>query len=73
MAAAPTLAADQLYQLELKAQSEVTFLAPPGKKRGDGGAYAGLAGLTVDTAGVVCRLNVRSRSRQKHSQQQEVT
>ena len=52
MAAAPTLAADQLYQLELKAQSEVTFLAPPGKKRGDGGAHAGLAGLTVDTAGV---------------------
>ena len=52
LAAAPTLAADQLYQLELKAQSEVTFFEPPGKKRGDSGAYAGLAGLTVDTAGV---------------------
>jgi hypothetical protein len=52
LAAAPTLAADQLYQLQLKAQSEVRFLEPPGKKRGDGEAYAGLAGLTVDTAGV---------------------
>jgi len=50
--ASPTLAADRLYQVELTAQSEVKFLEPPGRKRGDGGGFAGLVRLTVATAGV---------------------
>jgi hypothetical protein len=52
LAASPTLAADRLYQVELRPQSEVTFLEPPGRKRGDGASFAGLARLTVETAGV---------------------
>ena len=52
LAASPTLAADRLYQVELRPQSEVTFLQPPGRKRGDGASFAGLARLTVETAGV---------------------
>jgi len=52
VAASPTFAADRLYQVELKAQSGVRFLEPPGRKRGDGGAFAGLVRLTVETAGV---------------------
>ena len=52
VAAAPTLTVDRLTQVELKGQSEVRFPEPPGKKRGAGQAYAGLARLTVDTEGV---------------------
>jgi len=48
----PTLGADRLYQLRLQGQSGVTFLQPPGKKLGGGGAYAGLARLRVDMSGV---------------------
>jgi hypothetical protein len=49
---APALATDQLYQLRLSAQPAVTFVAPPGGKRHVDSAYAGLATLTVDAAGV---------------------
>jgi len=52
LAASPTLAADRLYQVRLTAQSEVKFLQPPGRKHGDGGAFAGLVGLTVEPGGV---------------------
>ena len=52
LAALPTLSADRLYQVELQGESEVKFLAPPGRKRGAGGGYAGLARLTVDTDGL---------------------
>jgi hypothetical protein len=52
LAASPTLVANRLYQVELRPQSEVTFLEAPGTKGKDGGAYAGLARLTVDAAGV---------------------
>lgn len=52
VAASPTLVVDRLYQVKLGAQSEVKFLEPPGRKRGDGGAFAGLVRLTVETAGV---------------------
>jgi len=51
-AALATLKAERLYQVELAAQTEVKFLEPPGRKRGDGGAFAGLVKLTVETAGV---------------------
>ena len=50
--AAPALAADRLYQVELTAQSAVKFVEPPGRNRGTGGAFAGLVRLTVDTAAV---------------------
>jgi hypothetical protein len=52
VADSPTFGADRLYQVELRAQSEVKFLEPPGKKRGDGRAFAGLVRLSVETAGV---------------------
>ena len=48
----PTLVPDQLYQVELRSQSEVKFLEPPGRKPRDGVAFAGLVRLTVETAGV---------------------
>ena len=52
-AAAPDLATDRLYQLQLRAQTEVAFATQPGKKLpGEGKTYAGLASLTVATAGV---------------------
>jgi hypothetical protein len=52
-AAAPALATDQLYQLQLRAQTEVTFATQPGKKMPDQGqTYAGLARLTVETGGI---------------------
>lgn len=50
--ASPTLSADHLYQVELTAQTEVKFSQPPGRKHGDGGAFAGLVRLTVEMAGV---------------------
>jgi hypothetical protein len=52
VAAAPTLAPEQLYQLKLRKQSEVTFVTPPGRKTPNDGTYAGLARLTVDKTGV---------------------
>jgi hypothetical protein len=52
IAASPALEGDRLYQVELSGQSQVKFLESPGKKRGEGRVYAGLAKLTVDTPGV---------------------
>jgi len=51
LTAAPTLSSDRLYQLQLKAQSEVKFVTAPGKNSTEG-TYAGLAKLTVETSGV---------------------
>jgi hypothetical protein len=52
-AAAPTLAIDRLYQLQLRAQREVAFVTQPGKKMpNEGKTYAGLASLTVETGGI---------------------
>jgi hypothetical protein len=49
---APTLTTDQLFQLQLKAQPDVTFVREPGKKMpADGRTYAGLARLTLETGG----------------------
>lgn len=52
LSGSPTLAADRLYQLRLRGQSEIMFLRPPAKKPGGGEAYAGLARLRVDMSGV---------------------
>ena len=49
---APPLVPDRLYQLQLSAQPDVTFAAAPGKSTVTTGAHAGLASLTVGTAGV---------------------
>ncbi len=51
LAASPSLSTDRLYQLELPRQSEVKFVASPGRHRPPDGLYAGLARLTVDTGG----------------------
>lgn len=52
-APAPTLATDRLYQLQLRAQTEVAFATQPDKKMPDEGkTYAGLASLTVETGGI---------------------
>jgi hypothetical protein len=51
-ATAPALTVDRLYQLELTPQSAVAFDSPPGGRRGGDRAWAGLATLTVATAGV---------------------
>jgi hypothetical protein len=50
-AAAPTIATDRLYQLQLMPQTEVAFALAPGKKMLTDGAYAGLAALELDTPG----------------------
>jgi hypothetical protein len=52
VASSPSLAADRLYELQMCLQPEVIFAVPPGKKTLTDGAYAGLAILTVDVAGV---------------------
>ena len=53
VSAAPTLATGRLYQLQLRAQTEVAFATQPGKKMPDDGeTYAGLASLTVETGGI---------------------
>jgi hypothetical protein len=52
LAAAPTLTVDRLYQLQLQAQPDVTFALPPGKASPARETYAGLATLTINTAGV---------------------
>lgn len=49
---APLLTADRLYELELRAQPEVTFAAPPSRSWPQEATYAGLARLTVETAGI---------------------
>lgn len=49
---APVLTPDRLYELELRAQPEVSFAAPPSRTWQKEATYAGLARLTVDTAGV---------------------
>jgi hypothetical protein len=51
-ATAPALSPDKLYQLKLLEQSKVTFAAAPGRKPPADGAYAGLARLTLPSAGV---------------------
>jgi hypothetical protein len=49
---APALTPDRLYELELRAQPEVSFSAPPSRTWPQEATYAGLARLTVETAGV---------------------
>jgi hypothetical protein len=49
---APALTPDRLYELELRAQPEVSFAAPPSRTWPTEATYAGLARLTVETAGV---------------------
>ena len=49
---APVLTPDRLYELELRAQPEVSFSAPPSRTWPEEATYAGLARLTVETAGV---------------------
>jgi hypothetical protein len=49
---APALTPDRLYELELRAQPEVSFTAPPSRTWPKEATYAGLARLTVDTAGI---------------------
>ena len=52
VAASPKLAIDRLYQLQLKRQPEVVYVAPPRSKSGIDGGYAGLASLAVKTTGL---------------------
>lgn len=52
VADAPALTADRLYELELRAQPEVSFGAPPSRVWPAEATYAGLARLTLTTAGV---------------------
>lgn len=52
LGAAPALAIGRLYELELSAQPEVGFVAPPGKVWRTEATYAGLTTLSVATAGV---------------------
>ena len=49
---APALTAEHLYELELRAQPEVSFAAPPSRVWPKEATYAGLARLTVEEAGV---------------------
>jgi hypothetical protein len=50
-ASAPLLVPGKLYALQLQPQSQVTFLAAPGKKFAGDGAYAGLASLRIAVPG----------------------
>src|SRR5262252_8559427 len=52
VANAPVLTADRLYELELRAQPEVSFGTPPSRTWPAEATYAGLARLTVETSGV---------------------
>jgi hypothetical protein len=52
LADAPALTPDRLYELELRAQPEVSFSAPPSRTWPAEATYAGMARLTVETAGV---------------------
>ena len=49
---APVVTPDRLYELELRAQPEVSFAAPPSRTWPMEASYAGMARLTVDSAGV---------------------
>jgi hypothetical protein len=49
---APALTPDRLYELELRAQPEVSFAAPPSRTWPQEATYAGLARLTLETAGI---------------------
>ncbi len=50
-AAAPSIEAAHLYQVQLAAQPAVTFAAAPGKKRLNDGAHAGLVRFSVQQPG----------------------
>jgi hypothetical protein len=52
LADSPALTPERLYELELRAQPEVTFSAPPSRTWPEEATYAGMARLTVETAGV---------------------
>ena len=49
---APALTPERLYELELRAQPEVSFAAPPSRTWPMEASYAGIARLTVESAGV---------------------
>jgi hypothetical protein len=49
---APALTPERLYELELRAQPEVTFAAPPSRTWPMEASYAGIARLTVESGGV---------------------
>jgi len=51
MSAAPQLVPDQLYELALAPQEQVTFAVAPGKKMLSDGAYAGVAHVHIAQAG----------------------
>ena len=51
LASAPTLKAQQLYELSLTSQDSVKFVLPPGKKSLADGTFAGLVHLKVPAAG----------------------
>jgi len=50
-ASAPMLSPDQLYELMLTPQAQVSFAHPPSKRALNDGAYAGLARVHIATAG----------------------
>jgi hypothetical protein len=51
LVAAPALAGEHLYALQLLQQAQVTFVVAPGKHPSAEGAYAGLARVTVPQGG----------------------
>ena len=52
VASSPALVPDRLYELRLSARPDVSFAVAPGKETLADGTYAGLALVTVETAGV---------------------
>ena len=52
VAAAPALVPDELYELTLKPQQQLTPAAPLGKKARPEGAFAGIARVHIGSAGV---------------------
>ena len=48
---APTILPNHFYQLRLKPQDQVSFVAGPGKKSPPAGAYAGLASVKISQPG----------------------
>ena len=51
LVAAPALAGEHLYALQLLQQAQISFVVAPGKHRSADGPYAGLARVTVPQAG----------------------
>jgi hypothetical protein len=51
LVAAPALATEHLYALQLLQQGQVSFVVAPGKHRSADGPYAGLARVSVPQAG----------------------